>query len=102
MTHPDAKAEHLATFDVARGLIAQHDGIRHELVQALRLQAEADRAADANLRVVLAGGDTTETQAALDAAVQAFAEFQGGRWLALFWFLTSPLEDLTRDHSNTH
>ena len=46
MTHPDAKAEHLATFDVARGLIAQHDGIRHELVQALRLQAEADRAAD--------------------------------------------------------
>lgn len=102
MTNPDAQARHFASFEPARSLIAQHDDLRHELVQALRLQAEADRAADANLRLVLAGGDTTETQDAFDAAVQAFAEFQGGRWLALFWLLTSPLEELTRDHTNTH
>jgi len=98
----EALARHFAAFEVARNVVASHDGIRPELVEALRLKAEADRAADANLAAVLAGEDTAQTQAELDAAVQAISEYQGGRWLALFWFLSSPIEDLTRDPSNTH
>lgn len=98
----EALERHLASFESARSVIAQHDGIRLELAEALRLKAEADHAADANLAAVLAGEDATRTQAALDASVQAITEYQDGRWLALFWFLASPIEDLTRDPSNTH
>ena len=98
----EALERHFAAFEAARNVIATHDGIRLELATALFLKAEADRAAHANLAAVLAGADTTQTQAELDAAVQAISEYQGGRWLALFWFLASPIEDLTRDPSNTH
>lgn len=98
----EALARHFAAFEPARSVIAKHDGICREFVEAHRLKVEADQAADANLKAVLAGEDTTQTQAALEASVQAITEFQDGRWLALFWFLESPIEDLTRDPSNIH
>lgn len=100
MTKDDALARHVAILERARGVIAAHDGIRHELAEALALKAEADRAADANLAAALSGTDTSETQEEFDAALQALIEFDGGRWLTLFWFLTSPLEDIT--HETTH
>lgn len=91
---------HSAAFAPARDVIARHDALRHELAAAMRMQAEIDRAAKENISAMVAGCDTSETQAALAEAVRQFAEHQGGRWLALFWFLTSPTEDLTYAHTH--
>jgi len=93
---------HHAAFQPAREAIARHDGLRHRLVEAMRLQAAADDAARANQRAVLEGLDTSKTLPALQGAVRELVELDGGYWAALFWFLTSPTEDLTHDRSLSH
>jgi hypothetical protein len=102
MTNPDAQQRHLATFDVARNLITANDFVRTELIEALRLQAELDRTSNENLQALLAGGDTTATQSALDAALAAFAEFRSGFWFCLFFHLSNPAEELLRHDHPTH
>jgi hypothetical protein len=102
MSNHEALARHRAVLEQAKALIATHDGIRRELAEALRLKAAADMATDANWSAAVAGEDTTETQAALEASVQALSQFHGGRWLALFWFLAFPFEDLVHEQFTHH
>jgi hypothetical protein len=102
MSKDEALAQHCAVLEQARALIATHDGIRHELAEALRLKAVADAATDANWCAIGAGDDATQTQAALEDAVQALSQFHGGRWLALFWFLAFPFEDLVHEQYTHH
>ena len=69
--------------------IESFPGLFDELAEVKRVKARIDAAEAANLSAALAGADTTETQAELDAALdEAFAN-EDGFWLIALLHLTS-------------
>ena len=85
---------HHAAFAPLREVIARNDGARQALSVGLRLQAEANEAANAGL-------DTTQTMAELKVALQALIDFDGGYLATIFFYLTGPSEDIHRE-TRTH
>ncbi|PWT90510.1 MAG: hypothetical protein C5B56_05270 [Proteobacteria bacterium] len=94
--------EHHAAFAPPREAIARNDMARQALSTGLKLQAEANEAAERNAMAANAGLDTTQTLTELKAALQALLEFDGGYLATIFFYLTGPSEDIHRDANRNH
>ncbi|MGY4478646.1 hypothetical protein [Bradyrhizobium sp. USDA 3364] len=93
---------HHAAFAPLREAITRNDGARQALSMGMKLQAEANEAAERNAMAANAGLDTTQTLAELKVALQALIDFDGGYLATIFFYLTGPSEDIHRDASRTH